>query len=270
VDVFANQSPNAAQGFFEIRNVPPGEYTLTLLVRRDGRIRPVFIPVDVVDRDIANISETIPPAFDVSGRVTLEGRAPGATVLKDSIQLVPTEAIPEIDSYAISPNPQTGEFTIPALPVGKYAIRLGGAFRSYDTWVSDVNRGEASVFDSGLSVGGNLKEPLEVVLKSRGGVLAGTITDPTRLRPFPYATVVLVPTKSRRQNSALYKHSLSGEDGSFVFTGIPPGEYKLFAWASVIPGAWENAIFLQRFETRGAEVTIVDDSPKRVELTVIP
>ena len=147
---------------------------------------------------------------------------------------------------------------------------MGSVFRSADTYVADLKRGEASVFDSGLTIGGSLKEPLEVVLRSKGGVLTGTITDPTRLRPFPNASVVLVPEKARRQNFALYRHTVSSEDGTFVFAGIPPGDYKLFAWASITPGAWENAIFLQRFEGRGAEVAIRDDTPKRIELTVIP
>jgi hypothetical protein len=270
VDVFQNLAADASLGRFEIRNVPPGEYSLILLTRYRGRIRPVSVPVDVDNRD-TNIVTALRAAFDLSGRVTLENDAPGAAVLKDSIQLVPTEAMPGMDSFAISPNPQTGEFTVPALPVGKYAIRLASQFRSPDTYLADVKRGEVSIFDSGLTIGGSLREPLEVMLKSKGGILSGVVsTDPSRLRPFAYATVVLVPEKGRRQNFALYKHALTGEDGSFVFTGIPPGDYKLFAWASITEGAWENAIFLQRFEPRGTDVSVVDDTPKRVELTVIP
>ena len=270
VDELENQAGDTSQGRFEIRNVPPGSYSLNLEVRYAGRIRPVSVPVDVADRNIANMTVPLTPAFDLPGRVTLDGFAPGAAVLKESIQLAPTEPMPGIDSFAINPNPQTGEFTLPAVPVGKYAIRIGSVFRSADTYVADLKRSETSVFDTGLTIGGSLKEPLEVVLRSKGGVLTGTITDPTRLRPFPNAWVVLVPEKARRQNFALYRHTLSSEDGTFVFAGIPPGDYKLFAWASITPGAWENAIFLQRFEGRGAEVAIRDDTPKRIELTVIP
>jgi protocatechuate 3,4-dioxygenase beta subunit len=269
VDKFENLAPDTSLGRFEIRNVPPGEYNMVLVTRYRGRIRPVSVPMDVDNRD-TNIVTTLRPAFDLSGRVTLDTDSPGAAVLKDSIQLVPTEAMPGMDSFAISPNPQTGEFTVPALPVGKYAIQLGSPFRSPDTYLANVKRGDDAVFDSGLTIGGNLREPLEVMLKSRGGILSGVVTDPTRLRPFAYATVVLVPEKTRRQNFALYKHALAGEDGSFVFTGIPPGDYKLFAWASITAGAWENAIFLQRFEPRATDVSVVDDTPKRVELTVIP
>jgi hypothetical protein len=269
-DELENQAANASQGRFEIRNVPPGGYSLNMVVRHAGRVRPVSLPVDVVDRDITNITVPLTPAFGLPGKATLDGGAPGTAILSQSIQLVPTEPMPGIDSFAINPHPQTGEFTLPAVPAGKYAIRVSSVFRSADTYVADLKRGETSVFDSGLTIGGSLREPLEVVLKSKGGILTGTITDPTKLRPFPYATVVLVPEKARRQNFALYKHTLSSEDGNFVFTGIPPGNYKLLAWASITAGAWENAIFLQRFEGRGAEVTIVDDTPRRIELTVIP
>jgi hypothetical protein len=55
------------------------------------------------------------------------------------------------------------------------------------------------------------------------------------LHPFSNATVVLVPEKTRRQNLALYRQTLSAENGTFSFTGILPGDYKLFAWGSLTP-----------------------------------
>jgi hypothetical protein len=36
------------------------------------------------------------------------------------------------------------------------------------------------------------------------------------------------------------------------------------------PGAWQNAVFLQRFEDRGVAVTVLERLEKRVDLSVIP
>jgi sarcosine oxidase gamma subunit len=269
VDIFENYAVDTSRGRFEIRNVPPGEYNLYPLVRDREQTRTVPIPVDVDKRDMENVSGTLEPTFDLPGRLTLDGDVNGRAVLKDVFQLVALDPMPGIDPYAMSVS-DAGEFTAFQLPAGKYALRMASPFKASDTYISDLKRGEASVFDSGVTIGGKTEEPLEVVLKSKGGSVSGSVSDITRLRPFPYATVVLVPDRSRRQNLALYRQALSAENGSFSFTGILPGEYKLFAWGSLTPGAWQNRIFLQRFEDRGVEVTVIERIEKRVDLSVIP
>jgi len=269
VDLFENHAADMSRGQFEIRNVPPGEYNLYPQVRDREQSRTVPIPVDVDKRDLENISATLEPTFDLTGRVTLDGDANGREVLKDSLQLVALEWMPGIGPFPVNLS-DAGEFTAFQLPAGKYELRLVSPFKSPDTYISDLKRGETSVFDSGLTIGGKITEPLDVMLKSKGGSISGTVSDITRLHPFPYATVVLMPEKTRRQNLALYKQTLSAENGSFTFTGILPGDYKLFAWGSLTPGAWQNAIFRQRFEDRGVEVTVLERIEKRVDLGVIP
>jgi hypothetical protein len=53
----------------------------------------------------------------------------------------------------------------------------------------------------------------------------------------------------RRQNPARYVVTVSNAQGQFMMRGVPPGNYKAFAWESVLPGAYENAelgLVLQR------------------------
>ena len=269
VDVFENHAADTSRGRFEIRNVPPGEYNLYPLVRDREQTRTAPIPVDVDKRDIENVSGTLEPVFDLPGRITLDGDVNGRAFLKDAIQLVALESMPGIEPYGVNVS-DSGEFTAFQLPAGKYTLRVVSGFKATDTYISDLKRGETSVFDSSMAIGGRTEEPLEIVLKSKGGSIAGAVSDITRLHPFPYATVVLVPERTRRENLTLYKQTLSAENGSFGFTGIPPGEYKLFAWGSLTPGAWQNRIFLQRFEDRGVEVTVLERIEKRVDLNVIP
>jgi protocatechuate 3,4-dioxygenase beta subunit len=269
VDVFENHAVDTSRGRFEIRNVPPGEYNLFPLVRDGEQNRTVPISVTVDKVNIDNVSATLEPTFDLPGRVTLDGDVNGRAVLKNSLQLVALEPMPGIDPYPVNLS-DAGEFTAFQLPAGKYALQLASPFKSPDTYISDLKRGDTSVFDSGVTIGGKVTEALEVVLKSKGGSISGSVSDIARLHPFSYATVVLIPEKERRQNLSLYKQTLSAESGSYTFTGILPGEYKLFAWGSLKPGAWQNATFLQRFEDRGVAVTVVERLEKRVDLSVIP
>jgi hypothetical protein len=71
---------------------------------------------------------------------------------------------------------------------------------------------------------------------------------------------------NRRQNPALYKLARSDAEGRFSLDLVPPGSYKLFAWESVQPSAYQNAGFLEKFEDRGVNVTVSPGS--RVDVTV--
>jgi hypothetical protein len=82
--------------------------------------------------------------------------------------------------------------------------------------------------------------------------------------------VALVPEATRRKNFALYREEKSRADGSFQFTSIPPGNYKLFAWQSVSSGAWEDAAFLERFEDRGVSVVVGSGADTKVQINLIP
>ena len=269
-DAFPNQVIDASSGQFEIRNVTPGAYNIYPTTRDiDGNMRSMPIPVDVVNRDISNLSAVLEPAIDVVGRITLDDRKPGDRVLNGSIALVPTDDWPGVSNpVRINPDPESGEFTLSHLPPGKYVFQ-SASFRDPDVYVADAKMGQDTIYDRGFIVAGESREPIDVTLKSQGGVVSGVILDSSRLRPQLYSTVVLVPDAARRQNLDLYKQTTSA-NGSFTFRGIPPGDYKVFAWASVTPGAWLNPAFLQKFEDRGLSVTVAAGAEKSVQPTVIP
>jgi hypothetical protein len=170
---------------------------------------------------------------------------------------------------AVNPDPKTGEFAITGVAPGRYGLQMSTGARSTGLYIADVLRGGASVFDSGFAVGG---EPgsLEIQLKSAGGVVSGTVLDVSRIRPLAYATVALLPERARRRNYALHFDTISGADGKFAFTGVPPGNYVLLAWQSVTPGAWQNPIFLARFEDRAVTVLVENGTERNAQVVVIP
>jgi hypothetical protein len=267
-----NQAADAANGQFEIKNLLPGEYNLFLVTRDgEGRSRLASTPIDVADRRIENVEVTLEPQAELKGRVTLDGNKPEDRVPKGSIQLIALDEMPGLSGTTrleIDPDPSTGEFKVPLLSPGRYALHAN-RFRDADIYIADATIDKESVFDKGFRMRSDSREPLEVALKSQGGVVQGVVLDPTRLRAALHSTVVLVPVQERRQNLALYK-SMTTSNGYFTFQGVAPGEYKLFAWASVTPGAWENLLFVQRFESRGMAVSVAAGSHKTVDVVVIP
>jgi hypothetical protein len=95
---------------------------------------------------------------------------------------------------------------------------------------------------------------LEVVIALNGGSIEGVVND--RQRPAANAVIVLVPAIRSRLD--LYRVSSSGGDGRFRMQGIPPGEYKAFAWDYVQEGSWYDVAFLSTHESSGKSVRITE------------
>jgi hypothetical protein len=66
---------------------------------------------------------------------------------------------------------------------------------------------------------------------------------------------------------ATYVAATASADSSL--TRIAPGAYKLFAWNTVLPGAYQNATFLQPYESQGVGVTVRASSKATVDVRVI-
>jgi hypothetical protein len=89
-------------------------------------------------------------------------------------------------------------------------------------------------------------------------------------RPAANATVVLVPPPQRRRNADLYRTTTTGPDGKFAMTGVPPGEFKLFAWPSLNGSPYLNPNFMAIYEARGASVSIFAGGQLTAEVPLIP
>jgi hypothetical protein len=82
--------------------------------------------------------------------------------------------------------------------------------------------------------------------------------------------VVLVPDRSRRPQSLLYRNVSSAVDGTFRITGIVPGDYKIFCWIDVDPGAWQDPEFIKDYEELGQSIHIGEGAAAPVEVKAIP
>jgi hypothetical protein len=283
-DAYRNEAADTSQGQFVIHGVPPGEYTLFPVVKdSEGQSYTARISVDVAEEKVENLSAALSPPVEVRGRITVDGKAPpeGSTigrVFLTSIDGLPESLLAASGSAARVPaDPKTGEFVIPHVTAGRYAVGFATALQPASAYVADIRHAGNSVFDVGITIGAEQPEPLEVAVRTEGLSLVGTVFDPPLLNPISRATVVLVPAaNSRRKNFALYRTTTSLRDGTFSLYGIAPGEYKVFAWESVTAGAWENEDFLRRFEDRGTTVRLEANAllgpvaPEPVRVKAIP
>jgi hypothetical protein len=81
--------------------------------------------------------------------------------------------------------------------------------------------------------------------------------------------VTLLPDPLKAERNDLYRMTTADQNGQFAMQGVPPGEYKLFAWEDVDPGAYMDPEFLKPHESRAQRVTVQANSPQQVSLTQI-
>jgi hypothetical protein len=61
------------------------------------------------------------------------------------------------------------------------------------------------------------------------------------------------------------------DKGEFVFRGVAPGSYRIFAWPDLPEGEAEQyPPFLTPFEARGEHVSVMSGVPTLVRVDVIP
>jgi hypothetical protein len=292
-----------ADGSFQIRGLLPGAYDLIARLPAstgwgtqngpDHAASPwAFgrLPIDV-GGNLDNLTITVHQGVDIPGKVTVDGKGTPAQV---KVSLAPDDESASfinffdvINSFGVFLGADGG-FVFPVMPEGRYRVRVGlgaGPTRAptpnaqgqlppkplplgANAYVADVLQGGRSVYDAGLVVGTEAAAPLEVRIQSDGGAVEGTVQVDDH-SPWPGATVVLVPEARHRQNALAYKTAPSDEAGRFTITHVPPGSYTAYAWDSVLPAAYMNADFMERYAKRGVAVKVDPGGTAKTELTVI-
>jgi hypothetical protein len=120
--------------------------------------------------------------------------------------------------------------------------------------------GDSDVLSSALrfSKGG----ALEVLISDKGGRVEGAV------RPGSPVQVVLIPNE-RRDRAELFKAVAATADGRFAFTGVAPGDYKLFAWENLEPYSYFDPEFVKRFEDVGQLLSVSESSTQSVNPRVV-
>jgi hypothetical protein len=263
-------------GPFEIPNVPPGSYEVLARVADSsvgsglGAFSWGRALVEVTDRDVTNLAITITPPAVVKGTVKM---ADGTAVPPNlRVSLTPMGGSTRVALYtllttraaAVGPD---GSFAVQSVPPGRFRLNTVSGL-AQDHYVAEVRQNATNVYDDGFEVDNRSPAPLEIVISSGAGIVEGVVTDTTS-KPYTGAVVALVPDSRRFENRALFGTAASDAAGHFVFRGIAPGEYRLFAWEITPPNAYQNANFIRKYADKGKVVVVGQRTSARTELTVI-
>jgi beta-lactamase regulating signal transducer with metallopeptidase domain len=263
-----------ANGTFDIPGVGTGAYTIRASL-------PGFAGFGLVgpgDSDVDGLTLTVGLGFRLQGRIVIDGRASGSggpdlskiTVrLENAMAGLPATSGGIVNGDAFTVNvPQAGNYRVyvspllvPYTPDPNFRPAIPAELQNAYVKTIRLNA------DDGLNGTVNVTAqpgPLEIVLALNGGALSGVVNE--RQQPAANSIVVLVP--ATRSRTDLYRALATGGDGRFRMQGIPPGDYKLFAWDYVENGAWFDAAFMRTHESAGKAVRIAEGNNPEISLTM--
>jgi hypothetical protein len=273
---------NASAGTFELNNVIPGSYVIQASIQdnipavvsadpvRTTRIASAAnVPVDLFNGDLENVQLTLLSATPLSGRIASSG-APLPNPASVRVQLRPssngvvTNAV-GLNLITIPTTNPDGSFRMDSVIPGEYRVAVQGL--PPDFYVKDIQYNQNDALNKPLEYSGRDNGSLEVAVSSGAVQINGSATD-DKSSPAPGVTIVLIPDQ-HRDRTDLYKNTTTDSTDRYSIRGVPPGDYKLFAWNSIAPFDWFDPAILGRDESRGKPVHVLESSNQTVDLKVI-
>jgi len=254
--------PGNADGSFEIRAIPSGNYMIRAMWRSDNEgLHITQQDITVGTTDVEGLTLTLGEGVNIPGRVTWDG-APrlekqGFVIGAMSVE---NERLPGTNAKVDDNN----QFMLKDVHDGEFRLDAWGI--SQDCYIKEVRYGDSVVPDATIRVAKGAVGSLEITLSSRGAHVQGTVLNEDTL-PAVGAWAVAIPDKKTRRAS--YSAS-TDQYGHFEVRGLPPGKYKLFSWGAPQQGAWEDPEFLKEYEAKATVIEVDEGGTKTVELKLIP
>ena len=251
------------RGEFDIRGVAPGAYIITAMWRDGESNYDAHQALDIGSTDVENVSLIITPGVRVNGRVRFEAGT-DANPTQVHIALLSRSVITGNMGKGTQIK-EDGSFTFENVSPDTYNVNV---FAPPGFYVKSIRMGGQDALESGLDLSAGAADAIDVLLSPNGGEVEGAVTN-SKQQPASGTAVVLIPDSHRDQRQ-FYKNSATDQNGHFSIKGIAPGNYKLFAWEDIDPGAAEDPEFLKPYENKGQAFSIEEKSRHNAQLELIP
>jgi Carboxypeptidase regulatory-like domain len=245
------------EGQFELRSVPPGQYTAMAQSRGGGLEFIATQPLDVVGNHVEGLVLTMVAGGEVQGSVKVVGAATPPELKSVSVVLRPVGF-----AGSAPPRSRVGDdlkFTLKSVPPVRYAVTVTGVPET--CYVQSVKYGGGEVTDAGVEMtnGG----VLEVTLSAAAARVDAVVLDKDGKAGW-HAVVALIP-----KDGSMTVVQTADENGILTFKGLKPGDYRLLAWEDVESGAPYDRDFLKPFEPQAKSVKLEAAGHEAVQLKAI-
>jgi hypothetical protein len=256
-----------ARGNFELTGVAPGQYYIRANMNADGKNYSAKVSLDVGASNIDNIGITLDPGLALKGQVRIEG---GTTQsLTDArVRLLPRETSGIIFNSSMGRLNEDDTFVLENVSPDAYRLSVTGLPDGF--YVKRIQIGTVESPGDAVDVSTGVAAPVTVILSPNAGQITGTVQNPKTQQAAPGALVALIPQEPERQGQiSFYKQTGTDQFGTFGFKNIVPGDYKVFAWEDLEPGAYYDPEFIKPIDSKGEKVTVQEGAKQTVQATLI-
>jgi hypothetical protein len=264
-----------AQGNFQITAIPPGLYTLRAQASLDQREYYSGISLQVGSSEIDGVLLRLTPPMDVSGVVRIEG-APNLRLSQMRIYL--SSVIPLLGGSQATAK-DDGTFTLRNVSANAYKVMVnagrepGAATPTSPLpplYVKSVRCGSSVAADAAVDFSNGSPCDLSIIVSADTGKIEGAVAVDSSGSAGPLLVTIVPDGRSREYPRA---QAVKVEaNGAFQISGIPPGFYRLFAWAAAavdVSTATYDPDFTKPFESQGQSLQVSEGSTQSVTLRVV-
>jgi protocatechuate 3,4-dioxygenase beta subunit len=249
-------------GRFTFQHVAPGDYLLLASSRASGIHYSARQLVQVRTANVSHLMIPLEPPFSLSGRVTFD--APINEKFMFAVQAIPTDD--DGTGGFLSPVNDNGTFRIGSIAAGTYTIRTTGL--PGDLYLKSAALGREDASDEIALTRDKATQPLELVISSAGGRVAGVVLDRDN-HAVSGAQVVVLSEKSSGIWDPERGYVTADQDGKFTARGLPPGSYRVLAWRSGVVDRAPDADTAQRASASGKALKVEPNGVYQVNVTVL-
>jgi len=190
------------------------------------------------------ISLHLDRGIDLSGRVDIEGEGdrPAGPF---RVTLISGDSLPVRSQPAAEVKPD-GTFTIPDVFPGIWDINVQPV--PHEGYIKAMLLGDQDVLNDDMTITANTREPLHIVLSTRGARVAGTVMVPQDAPKSARARVLLAPAGKYEHVLSYYAIALADDTGHFEFKSVTPGQYKLYAFEELDPASYGDPGFMKALQ----------------------
>jgi hypothetical protein len=246
------QSYNATTGNFDVPNLTPGTYIVQVATTTVERTT-----IDVVNANVENLSFAMGTGAVLSGHIRVDGPgnslSPGAERARLQLRGINV-------GLTVSHNnvEQDGSFKIESISPADYRAVVTSL--PPELYVKEVRLGGLDLMNQTIHVisGTPISGTVDVLLSPNVSQIDGSVLD-DRGQPISGIMAVLVPDRNR-DHTGLFKTATTDQTGHYSIRGIPPSDYKLFAWETLESFGYFDPELLKQSDSQGKAIHISESS----------
>lgn len=243
-----------ADGSFSLANVPPGEYRAHSQLTGTTPIERGSQPVIVGDHDVTGLSIVTSPGAIARGRVMFDDPTAAPTG-RVTLEVFPAAPVPDFAGRRQPTADADGTFEARDLHE-RNVFRLGPF--APDGWALSAVRIEGNdVTDSGYPFKpGETVNGVEVILTRRLTRLTGSVRKDRQIVDDYTLVVFSDDPRLWGYRTRYVKAARPNQDGKFLVTGLPPGNYLAVALEYLEPGDEQDPELLEKWRRNATRVTL--------------